>query len=143
MRQVGVHLAQDVNRLGKHLLDAVDVRPAEAAAAGAVQNGDPPGVLECEPVGHLARSVGGVIVDNQDADLRLFHQLGDQNRQVRALVVRRYDHHGAGRHGLRPSNRREEICSETRPIRKMTTLSRMSSTDELVTWDCVAIVHRA
>ena len=36
-----------------------------------------------------------------------------------------------------------EICSETRPTRKTMTASMMSSTEELVTWLCVAIVHAA
>ena len=38
----------------------------------------------------------------------------------------------------RRSNRSAEICSETRPTRKITTDSTISSTDELVTCDCVA-----
>ena len=45
--------------------------------------------------------------------------------------------------GVRPSNRSDEICSEISPTRKITTLRRMSSTDEFVTCDCVAIVHAA
>src|SRR6185295_11176375 len=47
------------------------------------------------------------------------------------------------RHSRRPSKRSAEICSDTRPTRKMTTLSRMRSTDEFVTCDCVRIVHTA
>jgi thioredoxin reductase len=41
----------------------------------------------------------------------------------------------------RPSNRRAEICSDTSPTRNTTTAKRISSTDEFVTWLCVAIVH--
>src|SRR5438445_11355882 len=71
----------------------------------------------------------------------MLHQARHEQWQIRALVVGRHDHHG--RHRSRPSKRSDEICSDTRPIRKITTLSRMSSTDELVTCDCVAIVHAA
>ena len=40
VRQVGVHLADDVDRLADRLLDAVDVRAAEAARARAVHDLD-------------------------------------------------------------------------------------------------------
>src|SRR5438552_733730 len=74
----------------------------------------------------------------------MLHQAIDEHGEVLALVVGRHDHEHAGRHhSRRPSKRNEEICSDTRPTRKMTTLSRMSSTDELVTCDCVRIVHTA
>ena len=43
----------------------------------------------------------------------------------------------------RPSNRRAEICSETRPTRNTITANMISSTDELVMWRCVKIVHTA
>ena len=45
------------------------------------------------------------------------------------------------RHRRRPSKRSDEICSDTRPTSRMTTLSRISSTDEFVTCDCVTIVQ--
>ena len=53
-----------------------------------------------------------------------------------------YRSSGAGDH-CRLSNRSAEICSETRPTRKITTASMMSSTDELVTCDCVQMVQTA
>src|SRR5579864_3054722 len=71
----------------------------------------------------------------------MLHQACQEHRQIRALVVGWHD--DRGRHRSRPSKRNDEICSDTRPIRKITTLSRMSSTDELVTCDCVVIVHAA
>jgi hypothetical protein len=43
----------------------------------------------------------------------------------------------------RPSKRRLAICSETSPTRNTMTASMMSSTDEFVTWLCVAIVQIA
>ena len=94
-----------------------------------------------------------------------------RKQQIFALVVRerlvdpvpqrerqaRRDSHGDGcphraghpgcrapRHPYsRPSKRRAAICSDTRPTRNTITASMMSSTDELVTWDCVAMVHTA
>jgi hypothetical protein len=42
----------------------------------------------------------------------------------------------------RPSKQSAAICSDRRPIRKMTT-DTISSTDEFVRCDCVAIVHAA
>ena len=53
-----------------------------------------------------------------------------------------YRSSGAGDH-CRLSNRSAEICSETRPTRKITTASMMSSTDELVMCDCVQMVQTA
>ena len=39
--------------------------------------------------------------------------------------------------------RSDEICSDTRPTSRITTLSRISSTEEIVTCDCVTMVHPA
>ena len=72
------------------------------------------------------------------------HQLTDEDRQVLALVVGRHDHERRlQRHERRPSNRSDEICSETRPTSRITTLNTISRTEELVTCDCVKMVHTA
>src|SRR5258706_12424841 len=84
--------------------------------------------------------------DPQDPNGGLPHKLADELRQILALVVGRNDHQRADwpwGHSRPPSKRSDEICSDTRPTRKMTTLSRMSSTDEFVTCDCVRMVQTA
>src|SRR5207249_333645 len=68
-------------------------------------------------------------------------QRGDHHGQIRALVECRHDDQRARRRHRRPSKRSVEICSETSPTRKMTTLRRIKSTEELVTCDCVRIVQ--
>ncbi len=106
----------------------------------------------------LAGCGGGI------AEAAALHQIGGK-RQILALVVRqrladpvaepeRQPEHQAGQHRepyrssgagdhCRLSNRSAEICSETRPTRKITTASMMSSTDELVMCDCVQMVQTA
>src|SRR5262249_6105135 len=78
----------------------------------------------------------------------MLQQSRDEERQVLAFVVGRHDDERVERcvrrrHASRRSKRSEEICSDTSPTRKMMTLSRMSSTDEFVTWDWVRIVQTA
>src|SRR6185436_17866909 len=102
VREIGVHLADDVHRFLNRFADPVDVRATESAFAGAMHD-------------------------------------GNQHGQVRPLVVGRDDDQGG--HDFGPSIRSEEICSDTSPIRKITTLIRMSSTEEFVTCDCVAMVQ--
>src|SRR5438270_13991356 len=73
----------------------------------------------------------------------MLHQAGDEDRQIDTLIVGR-DHHQRRRvHSRGLSNLSDAICSDTSPMRKMITLRRISSTDEFVTCDCVAIVQRA
>ena len=97
-------------------------------------------VLAGQCVGHLAGSVRRLIVDDEHADAGCCISRLDEHRQVRPLVVGRDDDERRSLTAC-PSKRSDEICSETRPIRKITTLSRISSTEEFVTCDCVAIVH--
>ena len=86
-----------------------------------------------EIVGGLTGAVGRMIVDHHDAYVRMPQQLVDQCRQVFALVVRGDDDERLRRGHERPSKRSIEICSDTNPTSRITTLSRMSSTEELVT----------
>ena len=116
---------------------------AEAASAGAMQHLDAPGILRaparrrprrCRPATGRRRPARG--------RRRAASDSLDQHREVLPLVVGRDDDqrlHAAS--SARPSNRSDEICSDTSPTRNITTLSRISSTDEFVTCDCVTIVH--
>ena len=99
-----------------------------------------PDVDARERFGDLARPVRRRVVDDEQTHVRELHQLVDEQRQIVALVVGRDDDQ---RRHRRPSKRSDEICSETRPTRKITTLNRISSTDELVTCACVKMVHTA
>ena len=144
VREVGVHLADDVDRLVNRALDAVDVRAAEPASIGPVHDVDAARMLAREVVRDLAGAVRRLVVHDEHADVGLLQQALDQRRQVLALVVGRDDDERARRrHRAAPRTASNEICSETRPTRKITTLSRISSTEEFVTCDCVAIVHAA
>src|SRR5882757_5254014 len=107
-------------------------------------------MLQHQRIRHLAGSVRRLIVHHEQPDVGMLHQPADQQRQVVAFVVGRHDNQRGGRrrsrrrgHGRRLSKRSEEICSETRPTRKMITLNRISSTDELVMCDWVMIVQIA
>ena len=57
VRQIRVHLADDIDGLVNAPRDAVDVRASQAALAGAVHDVDPPRVRARQPVGHRARAV--------------------------------------------------------------------------------------
>ena len=102
---------------------------------------DPFSVLRRRRVRHLAGAVRRLIVHHEHADAVVLQQGLDERRNVLAFVVSGNDHERV-RHE-RPSKRSDEICSEMSPTRRTTTLNRMSSTEELVTWDCVTIVHSA
>ncbi len=143
VREVGVHLAEHVDRLGERLLNAVDIRAAEPFFPVRCSTLTRPGYSRRQRVGDRARAVGRLIVDHQDADVLMLHQTGDQHGQIRALVVGRDHDQRRPTHARGLSNLSDAICSDTSPMRNMTTLSRMSSTDEFVTCDCVAIVHTA
>jgi hypothetical protein len=147
VREVRVHLTDHVDWFLYALGDAVDVRAAESAWPQAVHDVDAARMRARERVADIPRSIRRLVVDDEHANVRMPHQRFDEQRQVVPLVVRRNDHERAGRarrgHSRRPSKRSVEICSETRPTSKMTTLNRISSTDEFVTCDCVRIVHTA
>ena len=93
MRQVGVHLADDVGVARQHAAERVDVGAAEAPAPAAVQHLHPPRMLAGEGVGDRAGAVGRVVVDDEHAVVALSEHVRDQHREVVALVVGR-DHDG-------------------------------------------------
>ena len=91
MREVGVHLEEEVGALLHRLTEAGDVGLAQAFLGGAVQDGDVR-VLFGEAVGEPAGAVGRVVVDDQRVELNAV-AVGDLAnavegvRQVLALVV--------------------------------------------------------
>src|SRR5205807_8671531 len=121
-------------------------RAAETGALHPVEHVDPSAMLGGERLGQIAGAVRRAIVHDENANVGMRHQARDERREIVALVERRYDDERVAFPGgchRRLSNRSEEICSDTSPTSRMTTLSRISSTEELVTCDCVAIVHAA
>ena len=70
VRQVGVHLADQVDRFGQRLLHAVDIRAAESPVGGPVQHRHPSGVFEPEFVGQRAGAVRRVVVHDKHAHAR-------------------------------------------------------------------------
>ena len=101
VRQVGVHLEEQVGAAGQRVAKAGDVGLAEALLAGAVQHLDV-GVLAGQAVGQLAGAVGRVVVDDQRVELQVVAvgDLADALEgvpQVVAFVVGRKDDgvHGA------------------------------------------------
>ena len=106
MREVGVHLD---NQLGSRLegaLEPGEVRRAQPMLLGPVEDLDL-GIVPGEPVGQLARSVRRRVVDDQDGVVgRELVELGpnglDERHHVLALVIGRDDHPdraGVGGHG--------------------------------------------
>ena len=87
VRQVGVHLTDEVGVAREHAPEPVDVGPAEAPAPAAVQDVHPPRMLAREGVGHRAGAVGRVVVDDEHAVVALPEHVRDQHGEVVALVV--------------------------------------------------------
>lgn len=146
VREVGVHLTDDVEALLKPFLEPVDVRPAQTRARRPVDHLDAPRMFASDGIREFTRAVRRGVVDNHHRYVRMRHQPAHDNREVVALVERGNDDERGGCDGFcheRPSNRSDEICSETRPTSRITTLRRIRSTEEFVTCDCVAIVHAA
>ena len=104
----------------ERLLDAVDVRAPEPALAGAVHHLDAPGILarrarrrprRCRRATDRrrpARATFGCCISPSTST----------GRFVALVVGRDDDERRRLRHGCRPSNRSDEICSDTRPIEK-------------------------
>ena len=67
MREVAVHLEDQLGPVGERAAEAGDVRRAEAFLPRPVQDGDEVELLG-EPVGDLAGAVGRVVVDYEDVD---------------------------------------------------------------------------
>ena len=92
VRQVGVHLADEVDvGLRDRLLQAVDIRAAEPALAGAVHDLDAAGILDRQRIGDRAGAVRRSIVDDQHAETGVREHAAREQRQVVALVVGRDD----------------------------------------------------
>ena len=140
MRQVGVHMTYK-----RPLADSwrPSMYDSPIPPSGAMHHLDAAGMIPRECVSDLASAIRGSVVDHQHANVRLAQQLADEDGQILPFVESRHDDERRGRRHRRPSKRSDEICSETRPTRKMTTLSTINSTDEFVTCDCVTIVQRA
>ena len=87
MREVAVHLEDQIGTVGEGAAEDGDVRRAEPLLRPAVQDGDEGEVLR-EPVGDLAGAVGRVVVDDEDVDAERLE--GAQHRlDVGALVIGR------------------------------------------------------
>ena len=93
VRQVRVHVTDEVGVAREHAPEPVDVGAAEAPAPAAVQDVHSLRMLAGEGVGHLAGAVGRVVVDDEHAVVALPEHVRDQHREVVALVVGR-DHDG-------------------------------------------------
>ena len=141
VREVGVHLAEDVVGPTERAFHAVNVRPPEPAKRLATQDVDPPGMLTSQAFCQIGRAVGRLVVHHEQVHAGVTHERRDQQEQVRAFVVGGHDDQHARRHGCRLSTPSEAICSETSPTRTMMTLRTINSTEELVTCDCVRVVQ--
>src|SRR5688500_6658860 len=82
-------------------------------------------------VGQFSGSVRRPIIDDQDTHTINREEAAHERPDVVALVVRWDDHHRAHGTIYCLSNRRDEICSETRPTRNTTTAKRISNTAPL------------
>ena len=92
VREVGVHLKDQVRARLERLAQAVDVRAAKPSRSVAMHDLDAAGILPCQIVGDRARPVGRSVVDHEHAKARMSEDPRRQNRQVVLLVVgRRHD----------------------------------------------------
>jgi hypothetical protein len=103
--EVGVHLEDQVRSTGEGVPEPGEVGNAEPALIRPVENLDRVDLAR-KPVGDPSRSVGGVVVDDQDpvrgrglGELR--QHRADERRDVDRLVVGGEDQPGAG-HGRLP-----------------------------------------
>jgi hypothetical protein len=91
MREVGVHLADQVRVAMKRQAEALDVRAPEAALVGPVDDLQTPKGSARQIVGQLTRAVRRLIVDDHHRVAFVLENLTDERRQVLALVVGRDD----------------------------------------------------
>ena len=94
MREVAVHLEHELGALREHVPEPVGVRASESLLARPVEHLDPR-QLAREPVGDLARPVGGAVVDDEDVDV-LVGESPNHLLEVLALVVGGEADDGAG-----------------------------------------------
>ena len=87
--QVGVHLEDELGVGGQRGTHPVEIRPAEAALAGAMQHRQPPAAGGGDLVGQRAGAVGRAVVDHHHAQIGIAEQLLGDERQVLPLVVGR------------------------------------------------------
>jgi hypothetical protein len=66
---------------------AVDIRTAKAAGAGAVQDFDAVRMGDGKLIGDRAGPVGRRVVDDEKTEPRMVEDAGRQQRQVLALVI--------------------------------------------------------
>ena len=98
MREVGVHLEDEVVAVLERPLEPGDVRPSQAILRHPVQHVHPR-LVRRELVGQLPGAVGRVVVHHQDLEARVLQQdRGDDLREVLALVVGGDDDERALRH---------------------------------------------
>src|SRR5436190_11951921 len=128
MREVGVHLRNDLGAAAQRLVKSGDVGGAQPLLAGAVQDRDVV-VRRREPVRDLPRPVGRAVIDDQQpARWRQgVERSVDDCLQVRRFVVGRDDEPDPGTHhqrhqpvsGLRPltsNHQRHQPVSGLRPL---------------------------
>ena len=125
VRQVRVHLADEVGVGEDSAAKSFEVGDAQAALAGPMQRLHASRILLAERVGNLAGAVGRLIVEHHHVHAGDRHQIGDEDRQVVLLVVGRNQDQRLHR---RPSKRSVAICSETRPTSSTITENISAST---------------
>ena len=143
MGEIRVHLADQIDRLLDRVEHAVDVGTAQTAPPGAMHDVNTPGVPGLPVVRDLSGAIGRLVVHDEHTYAVVPQQALEQHRKIGAFVVRGYDDEYRRRHYRRSVNQREDTCSETSPMRKITRLARISSTEEFVTCDCVTMVQMA
>ena len=89
VREVRVHLADEVLGAGARQRQRLDVGAAEPLLAGAVQHLDAVGELAGQRVGDLAGAVGRLVVDHHHAEAGMRDDVAHQPGQVLPLVVGR------------------------------------------------------
>ncbi len=94
VREVAVHLEHELGAAREDVPEPVDVGAAESLLPRPVEHFDP-GKFGGEPIGDLARPVGGVVVDDKDVHV-LVRERAHHRLEVLALVVRRQADDGSG-----------------------------------------------
>src|SRR5262245_856638 len=85
------------------MTQAVDIGAAQPALSCPVHHLDPPRVLAAQCVGHFASAIRRRVVDHEHAKTGMAEDGGDEQRQVLALVVGRYDDESVHRCITRPT----------------------------------------
>ena len=80
VRQVGVHLADQVGVTGNRETEAFEVRDAKAALSCAMEHAHAPGKLGRKCIGNSSRAIRRLIVEHQYLGARHRQDVGDENR---------------------------------------------------------------